>query len=137
MRPRSFVARAVRGVVIYVHTAQAPTDEEWDNVLDHYRDASEFSQMRTLVRTQGGAPNPAQRARLNIALGGKKVRIAVLTASTLARAAGIAVSWFNPNVRIYGPDDVEKGLDHLQVAPEDRAEIKRTLLELEKELAPQ
>ena len=91
MSSKSFLARRVRNVIIYVHTADTPSDVEWDTVLSFYNNANDEQQLRTLVYTEGAAPNASQRARLNDCLGARRVRIAVLTPSALARAAGTAV----------------------------------------------
>ncbi len=133
MRPKSFVSRKVREVVVFVHGTQAPTDEEWEEVLDVYRRKPDQSSFRCLVYTAGGAPNPTQRARLREA-GQGRARIAVLTASAVARAAGIAVGWFNPQIQIYGLKDIEKALDHLHVPTAQRGEFRQALAELQNAL---
>jgi hypothetical protein len=134
MRSKSFAARKVGDVIICAHTSQAPTDAEWDEVIDYWSHPADLSRLCALVYTEGGAPDPRQRARLRSRLGDVKVRIAVLTASALARAAGVAVSWFNPAVRIFRVDDVEKALHHLDVAPAQRRDLRRVLSELQQEL---
>ncbi len=130
MRSKSFTSREVRGVVVFVHGTQAPTDDEWDEVLQFYRGKPETASFRSLVYTAGGAPNATQRARLR-ELGQRRARIAVLTASAVARAAGVAVAWFNPLIKIYGLKDTQKALDHLDVPPAHRQELLRVITELQ------
>jgi hypothetical protein len=130
MRSKSFASREVGDVVVFVHGTQAPTDEEWDDVLDFYRRKPEQSSFRSLVYTAGGAPNASQRARLREA-GQGRARIAVLTASAVARAAGIAVGWFNPQIQIYGLKDIEMALDHLHVPAAQRRELRQAITELQ------
>ena len=129
------MARTVRDVVIYVHGAVAPSDTEWEAVLDVYRQAAFPSRLRTLVYTEGGAPNPKQRARLSAEAFAGKAPIAVLTTSALARAAGIALGWFNPRIRIYGPGQIDRALDHLLVPTEDRGAVREALGELRQQLS--
>jgi hypothetical protein len=123
-------AKAVGNFCVFVHTDAAPTDEQWDQVLDFYRGAADPSTFRTLVFTEGAAPNAAQRARLKTATRGAKIPIAVLTSSAVARAAGIAIGWFNPLFRAFGPEELERALDHLDAQGLDRELLKLTLEEL-------
>lgn len=122
MGVKSFVARRVGNVLVYAHGAAAPSDEEWESVLALY-DLAPIETVCTLVYTQGAAPNAAQRARLNAKLGPRRVRIAVLTPSALARAAGTAVHWFRPEVCIFAPNNVASAIAHLEVS----AEVARAL----------
>lgn len=131
--PRSFVARRLDDVIVYVHDERSPTDEEWEQALSHYREAPDPTLVRALVLTAGGAPNAKQRSRLN-QVAGTSCAIAVLTPSPIARAAGVAVAWFNPRVRIFGRSEVEEALDHLAVSSERRPVLRRLLAELEREL---
>ncbi len=134
MRAKSFLAKRVRNVLIYVHTAAPPNDEEWDEVLSFYEAGTREQKVCTLVYTEGGAPNAAQRARLNARLGPGLVRIAVLTSSAIARAAGTAVTWFRPHVRVFGPNDLQGAMDHLELSPEGRQEVGEALQELKRSL---
>jgi len=134
MGTKSYVARKVGNTMVYVHAEASPTDAEWEAGLTFFKDAPDVSRCSALVYTHGGAPNASQRARLNAVLGSSKVRIGVLTASAAARAAGVAVRWFNPELSIFGPEDVEAALDHIRAPLEQRGELKRTLSDLKKEL---
>ncbi|MEO8184430.1 MAG: hypothetical protein ABI895_36945 [Deltaproteobacteria bacterium] len=134
MRSKSLCARKLGNVVVFVHGSRAPTDSEWESVLDYYRQAPDASRLRALVYTEGGAPDAKQRARL-VELGHAQARIAVLTTSALARAAGIAVSWFIPHLRLFKPSEVERALDHLETTTTERVELRQTLAELRREIA--
>ena len=135
MGTKSFVARKVGNIVVYVHAEAAPTDAEWEAGLTFFKDARDVSRLSALVYTHGGAPNASQRARLNAVLGSAKVRIGVLTSSAAARAAGVAVRWFNPELSIFGPDDLEAALEHVRAPVEQRGELKRALSDLKNELS--
>jgi hypothetical protein len=134
MRTKSFAARRVQNVLVYAHGAKAPSDEEWNGVLAMYDEAHAVERLCALVYTDGAAPNAAQRARLNAKLGPRRVRIAVLTSSALARAAGTAVNWFRPDVCIFGPTDIAGALRHLDVPPEVAPELTLVLQELKYEV---
>src|SRR5687767_3375736 len=94
IRSDTMVVGFVGRYVVFVHGKAAPGDDEWEQSLSFYREAPDARQVRALVYTEGGAPNAAQRAKLNAVLGGRKLPIAVLTTSSIARAAGTAISWF-------------------------------------------
>jgi hypothetical protein len=132
VRGKSMVATRHGSLVIYVHTAEAPNDDEWDRALRFFE--SKDPGLRALVYTEGAAPNAAQRARLNAALGGNKVAIAVLTPSVVARAAGTAIGWFNPNLRVFGPTDFDLALKHIRATPQEGAELRALIEKLKDEL---
>ena len=137
MGTKSYVARKVGYIIVYVHADVPPTDAEWEAGISFFKESSDPSRLSAIVYTEGGAPNAAQRARLNAVLGSNKVRIGVLTASAAARAAGVAVRWFNPELSIFGPEDVDAALDHIRAPTDQRSEVKRTLTELKSELSIQ
>ena len=128
------MAREVGDVLVFVHTNDAPSDPEWEKALELLRNRASSSGLRTLVYTAGGAPNAAQRARLNAVIGATKPPIAVLTSSPIARAAGTAISWFNPMFKVFGPDDVDNALDHLALRGIERTHAREALLEMKRDL---
>ncbi len=135
LRTKSMIVRAIGAYVLFAHTQDAPLDDEWDDGLEFFKTAPDPAATRTLVYTAGGAPSAAQRARLKVALGSRKLPMAVLTPSALARAAGAAISWFNPQFRVFGADDVDLALDHLGVSGNDRDLLRQTLREMRAELS--
>src|SRR5262249_27181347 len=85
----------VRGdLFVVVHRAKPPTDEEWTDYLESWRPL-DMGNMRTLVFTDGGGPNPAQRKAATEALGGKSSLTAVVSSSPLIRGIVTALGWFN------------------------------------------
>jgi hypothetical protein len=122
------------GLIVCVHTADAPADDEWNQILGLFRAVPDLQKGRVLVSTLGGAPDARQRARLNAVVGDAKPRIAVLTPSALARAAGTAISWFIPTLRMFELDALQPALDHLDVSRVDREALTRGLDEAKKEL---
>jgi hypothetical protein len=120
--------------VVYVHTEESPSDEDWDLALRFY-EAADASRLRTLVYTDGAAPNAAQRSRLNTVLGSNKQQpSAVLTPSLLARTAATAIGWFNPNFRVFGPRDFDAAFLHLMATPDERRALRALVEKLMAEL---
>jgi hypothetical protein len=133
-RRRTATWRALGNFLVFVHGTEAPSETEWDELLALFRAVPDITRVRVLVFTLGGAPDARQRARLNQILAETKPPIAVLTPSALARAAGTAISWFNPRLRVFDPDDIERALDHLDAVRADRQALVRAVAELRREM---
>ena len=131
---RTVAVRLVGSMFVCAHSVDDPLDPEWDAALDSFRNVIAIADLRVLVHTDGGAPNVTQRARLMAALRGRKVPTAVMTASAVARAAGVAVSWFQPLLRVFEPSEVDAVFEHLKAEGSERAEALRVLSELRSEL---
>jgi hypothetical protein len=123
VRTSSMGVRVVGRVYVFVHGESAPTDAEWDQVIALYEQSPRLEEIRMFVHTLGAAPNAAQRGRLNAALGKTKPLTSIVTSSAVARAAGTALAWFNPSFRAFGPDEVERALDHLELDARERADV--------------
>jgi hypothetical protein len=128
---KAFVWRQQGRFNVAAHTTEAPPDDQWDALLDFYRGQRT---LRILVYTESGAPTAAQRVRLNAVLKGREALVAVLTSSALARAAGAALRWFRPEIRIFDPSDIDAALDYLGATGSERGELARTLDELKGKL---
>jgi hypothetical protein len=121
-------------LVVFAHGITAPTDEEWDGVLEVLERTGELNEVRTLVHTAGAAPTVLQRGKMNDLLRGRQPRIAVLTPSKLARAAGVALRWFNPRVRVFDAHELDEATLHLEVTPDESATLKAMLASAKAEL---
>jgi hypothetical protein len=129
------MAKAITGrLIVCVHSADAPSDAEWDVILGMFGAAADLRMVRVLVFTLGGAPNARQRSKLNSLVGSERPRIAVLTPSAIARAAGTAISWFIPTLKMFDTDELDSALGHLDATRLDRDALTRTLSELRREL---
>lgn len=120
--------------LVFVHTAVAPTDDEWKELLTKLRVARDKRRVRVLVYTQGGAPNARQRALLNQAVEHVQPPIAVVTHSNTARAAGTAIGWFNPRIKVFDPSEQERAFDHLDANSAERKLLSLALRELRAEI---
>ncbi|NUP05419.1 MAG: hypothetical protein HOW73_05090 [Polyangiaceae bacterium] len=117
--------------VAMVHTADPPSDEEWDAYLASQR--AHWS-ARVLVFTEGGGPTTLQRGRLNDALAGRIVKTAVVSSSAVIRGIVTALSWFNPGIKSFLPNEASAALRYLGVAVEDQAGLMQKVTRLSKEL---
>lgn len=130
---RTCVFRTFGEYMVVLHSGHAPTDEEWSALLAAFA-SCELPSLRVLVFTYGGAPNARQRASINDVLAGHAPKIAIMTPSALARAVGTAMTWFNPNLSLFGADQLTDVMAHLGAPEHDRPRLKLVLGELEREL---
>jgi hypothetical protein len=124
---RTVCIEAVANVIVVAHGRANPTEADWGRLLEWYR-APGMLDLSVFVHTTGGAPNPTQRRALTRAFGRQEPRIAVVTPSLAARVAGVALSWFNSGVRIFGPHEMDRALAHVGAAGSD-AELVRAWAE--------
>ncbi|MGC4064508.1 MAG: hypothetical protein QM784_07665 [Polyangiaceae bacterium] len=116
---------------ILVHGKRSPSDAEWDLYLSDLRtQADRLDCVKTLVLTEGGNPDGAQRQRLNEVLRGRPTRVAVLTASIIARGVVGALAVFNPRIRAFSPDAAGLALAYLGVPTDEYGPLLRTIAEL-------
>jgi hypothetical protein len=126
--------KVVGSVVVIVHSEAEPSDVEWAESLEALRSVSKQDRPGVLVFTAGGSPTAPQRAASNKVVGASRIRIAVMTASVIARTVGKALRWFQPQLQIFGPSDVEAALDHIGTIGYDRSAVRATLIELKQSL---
>ena len=100
---KSFVAEFFERQVVVVQGRGSFTDDEWDELIEFYKEMAARHCTRVIVWTDGGAPNRRQRLRLQNALRYAGMIFAVMTPSTVARAIGTAIGWFLPTVGVFGP----------------------------------
>ena len=120
--------------VVTVHTHEIPNDEDWNRYMAQVHDHLPLEEQRILVVSAGGGPNGKQRKMMVDALAGAVVPVVILTNSLLMRGAGIAVSWFNPGLKVFGPQALDSAVAYLQLTEWERAESIRLIAQLEREL---
>jgi hypothetical protein len=97
-------------VAMWLHTAQAPTPEEWKACCDsiaQLKRGKGFGMLRSFVVSDGGGPDALQRKQLFIEVyERKKIKVGVITrsfANPMTRGMAKAISWINPGLRFAGP----------------------------------
>jgi hypothetical protein len=133
LRGRTFVARWTERYGVFVHGDAPPTVEDWNLILDMWREVHNPKSFRVLVLTRGAAPNAGQRAELSKVLGGARPRIALVTSSLIARMAGKAFTLFIPDFRVFDVSQIDGALGYLDLGNE-RGRAERMLVELRGEL---
>ena len=116
-------------LLVSVHGPDNPSVEEWNEYVEWVlARETPLDQLRTLVRSYGGGPSAVQRAQLTDRMSPDgKSKVVLLTDSLLVRGVGVAMSWFNPALRILGPQQVDEALDYLELDGSEAKEARRLL----------
>jgi hypothetical protein len=131
------MAVRLRGnLVVMAHGPNPPADDEWAAMLEQVGPL-QMDRVKVLVCSFGGAPNTLQRGSLRDVMGEAKPHIALLTTSVMARAAGVAIAWFQPHFKALAIDNLEAAYEHLQVPAADRPWVKASLVAVCGELGTQ
>jgi hypothetical protein len=107
-------------IFIALHTENAPSDEEWRRFIDATLAAAnehkgDFTKVKSLVITDGGGPNAAQRKLASDMLSGRQACTAVISHSSLIRGVITAMAWFNAKVKAFSPDERASAFRHLEI----------------------
>ena len=125
---------------VLVHNAIAPTDEEWDEWLQHYTYAS------ILVVTDGGAPTASQRKRMKLRIDELRAsptyvpnknepKVATVTSSSFVRGVLTALGWFyHDSYAAFPPDHIAHALAYLDVPPRYHLSLKTAVQTLRVQL---
>jgi hypothetical protein len=111
------------GVILSLHTSVNPTPESWLRYLDVLRAVlkehrGNVDELRSLVISDGGAPNAAQRKQVMDVVHGKPNKIGVITNSLdnpLKRGVATALTWLNPAFRAVLPARWSEIFAHLDL----------------------
>jgi hypothetical protein len=113
-------------VCFFVHTHLAPDQGEWDASMDSAIEKAESGTIACiLVFTDGGAPNPLQRARITGSKTFASLPLAVITDSALVRGVLTALNWMGMAGKPFSTMKVQQALDHLAVPLDQRDELLR------------
>lgn len=111
---QSLAVRSVGSMLVLRENKDTPSDMEWDAFLDHLvKNRTNLDALKILVLTDGGGPNAAQRKRLEAALDGRSVRVAVVTDSPKARFIASAITFLNKLHRGFSTKEISLAYEHL------------------------
>jgi hypothetical protein len=126
--------RVIGRLCVTVHTADEPAEAEWNEYMKGVRRQVPMADQKVVVISAGGGPNGKQRKMMTDELEGTRVPVAILTDSWLMRSAGIAVSWFNPMLKVLPPRALEEAFTYLELTTWEREESRLIIRELQKKL---
>jgi hypothetical protein len=126
----------VRNVLVLVHGAENPSEDEWNSYVRFVHDAQLSATPMTglFVTTHGGAPNAVQRKSITEAAGPGDPVICVCTDSVIARGVLTAIGWiYHAPMHAFRLDEVDRALEALKVDLDRRSEViaTRTRLQLQ------
>jgi hypothetical protein len=105
-------------LLVLRENAVTPRDEDWDAFLKVLVENHEnFEKLRILVRTEGGGPSALQRKRLQVALAGRPIRVAVVTNSIPVRFLVSSIALLNRAIRSFANDEIKGAYEHLSLTP--------------------
>lgn len=119
-----------QSLLVAVHTKDNPTEEEWDAYVEFGRKHM-GNYTSSLVVSEGGGPNAAQRGMMNDLLEANHFtgKVSVVTLNRLVRGIVTAISWFNPNIKAFTTVQLPTAIEYLEVPKAQHdglmAEIKR------------
>lgn len=120
-------------LVVLRENRLTPRDEDWDAFLAFLTQNREnFPSLKILVHTDGGGPSSDQRKRLAVALGGRPVRVAVVTESVKVRFIVSSIALLNREICTFYPAELEEAYVHLGMSSTERRLSARALMEIEK-----
>lgn len=128
--------------MIWLHTAVDPSPVDWAAGIEKtmaLKTQLGLPELRSLVVSDGGAPNVAQRGELtHKVFDGKPSKLAVLTnalSNPIKRGVATAISWVNPAFLALPPERWRDAFHHLDLESELDA-VVAVLDELQKGLPP-
>ncbi len=108
-------------LLVLRENSNTPHDQDWDDFLRILIDNRQnFPKLKILVRTDGGGPSAAQRKRLQQALDGRPVRVAVVTNSVPVRFIVSSIALLNRAIRSFANDEIDAAYVHLGMTAAER-----------------
>ena len=112
-----------------------PAPADWNAYVDAIRAETrrgvDLAQMRTLVFSDGGGPNVAQRKITAELCEGQARPRAIVTVHRLTRAVITALRWFDPLCRAFAPSGLGEALSFLEIPAIKRQQVIRLASEVE------
>jgi hypothetical protein len=101
-------------LLLMAHTKKTPEDASWSAVCRSLADTiNEKGAIRTLVFTDGGGPSSSQRQEMANLVHPTKYRAAVFSTAPSVRFIVTSLTFINPMIRSFAPNEWQRGLEHL------------------------
>jgi len=125
-------------VYLYVSSKRPPTDPDWNEYLAWLRETAKETPVRTellsIVYDRSTGPNASQRKQLTDATVNWKLRVAVVTPSTVARGVVTAMNWFKKDAyEAFPPEEFDRAIKFLGVPTSAAMDVRQavnTLIDL-------
>jgi len=128
---RSLVVRSIESLIVLRENSSTPTDRDWDEFLDILAvNRPNFPRIKILVKTDGGGPSAEQRKRLSVALGGKPVRVAVVTDSIKVRFIVSSIALLNSEIATFSNKEIVEAYQHLSLSLREQKLVEAAIVEM-------
>jgi len=136
MKP-TFVYAPEGDLLLTVHGAAPPTDEEWRAYLEFCRTLV-GRVTRSVVMSSGAGPNGRQRSLLMKEFPEfAPIPVAVVSESSTTRGIVTALSWFGKNIRAFRPSELTGAFEYLGLPVARHAAVLERLRTLTASLSPE
>jgi hypothetical protein len=110
----------VGAMLLVLQNEQPPTNPEWGKFLSALSESRpEFEHLKVLIVTDGGGPNAEQRKHLAETLGGRSVRVAVVSDSIKVRFVASMIALFHKEHRSFLKSEFRRACNHLGMTPRE------------------
>jgi hypothetical protein len=117
--------------MVMVQNKETPNDEEWDEFLTLLvKHRAELPKLKLLVTTDGGGPSAIQRKRLENALQGTPMRVAVISDNMKVRFVASMIALFHADHRSFLTTELEDAYNHLRMNVIERRHVHAVVREL-------
>jgi hypothetical protein len=122
-------------LVVSCQTKFNPSDAEWNSWLTAASnlERADTTPIRLLVVTAGGHPTKDQLDRLK-AVNRTNPRTSIVSNSIALRFLGAGLTFVNPTIRCFTPDQLERAFDHIELTPSDRKAARRCIERLQQQI---
>lgn len=124
------------GLLVACQSSEAPSDVEWDELIAAaIQMRRSRGQFRLLVHTDGGHPNRFQVERLKRS-GAVDCHpsTAVISPHGIVRFVISAMTFMNPRIKSFTPDELSAAYQHLELAAADTPAVEHTVERLKRSL---
>jgi hypothetical protein len=118
---------------VFVATDEPYSTHEWELYMAELR-RSPGMLLRTIVITEGGSPNAAQRKEMADLFKGVAPYTCIVSSSPLVRGMTTAIGWFNPNIKSVSPENMKDAFRYLEIAPFFEERVVKEIARLRQEL---
>ncbi|HYP74398.1 MAG TPA: hypothetical protein VER12_00500 [Polyangiaceae bacterium] len=123
--------RSIESLIVLRENSSTPTDRDWDEFLDILAvNRPNFPRIKILVKTDGGGPSAEQRKRLSVALGGKPVRVAVVTDSIKVRFIVSSIALLNSEIATFSNKEIVEAYQHLSLSLREQKLVEAAIVEM-------